>query len=264
MLVDINQKGTFFLDSKPFAKWMAERRQAILRRLSPSSPSPSISRSGLYHVPSYCMSKVAASMIVHGDCSQDGWVDIPAVWNPTRVIETGHDRKPYEEILSQAVKSGFNTRNNGVECRRISRKVAAAVVREILPYSHRSDYLSGRRMDRATDVGILSFLIFREKKSLYAPYGNTPIRFILSWLLFSISGFCQVAIDNFPYAQIPEKNAEYTGGNVLRRLIDGLAFAIIGRQKDWTENDSRFHPDTRIQKYDGNDRTPFRSFSNHA
>jgi hypothetical protein len=61
-------------------------------------------------------------------------------------------------------------------------------------------------------------------------------------MIYFNSGFAQVAIDQLPYAQIPEKTGEYTGGNVLSRLIDGLGFRYYWATEGLTEKDLDFIP----------------------
>lgn len=55
-------------------------------------------------------------------------------------------------------------------------------------------------------------------------------------------GFAQVSSDSLPYSQIPVKTGEYTGGNVLSRMIDGLGFRYYWATEGLTQKDLNFIP----------------------
>ena len=48
--------------------------------------------------------------------------------------------------------------------------------------------------------------------------------------------------EKIPYHQIPEYPADYTSGNVLARMIDGLGFRYYWASKDLTETDLAYKP----------------------
>jgi hypothetical protein len=62
------------------------------------------------------------------------------------------------------------------------------------------------------------------------------------FMIYFNSGFAQISTNSLPYAQIPEKTGEYTGGNVLSRMIDGLGFRYYWATEGLTQKDLDFIP----------------------
>jgi hypothetical protein len=67
---------------------------------------------------------------------------------------------------------------------------------------------------------------------------------ILTFVLVIIGQFVysQSAQNQIPYAQIPEKTGDYTGGNVLSRMIDGLGFRYYWATEGLTQTDLDYIP----------------------
>ncbi|MEB2781974.1 3-ketoacyl-ACP reductase [Algoriphagus sp. C2-6-M1] len=132
-LMDINQKGTFFL-TQAIAKWMAELKKekpkseiSIINITSISSTVASTTRS------SYCMSKAALSMLSKVLAVKMAEFDIPVYEIRPGVIETDMIEK-VRETYHQAVKSGMTLEPRMGIPEDIG-KVVAALVRGDLPYS---------------------------------------------------------------------------------------------------------------------------------
>ena len=132
-VVDVNQKGTFFL-TQAIAKWMAEEKQAnpdrsfaIITVTSVSAVVASVLRA------SYCMSKVAASMMSTVLAIKMAQFGIPVYEIRPGVIETDMI-EAVRETYHQAVKSGFTLEPRMGQPEDIG-KVVAALVRGDLPYS---------------------------------------------------------------------------------------------------------------------------------
>jgi 3-oxoacyl-[acyl-carrier protein] reductase len=132
-VVDINQKGTFFL-TQAIAKWMAEAKQANPERLFTIITITSVSAvMASIHRASYCMSKVAASMMSTVMAIKMAEFDIPVYEIRPGVIETDMI-EAVRESYHKAVKSGFTLEQRMGIPEDIG-KVAAALVRGDLPYS---------------------------------------------------------------------------------------------------------------------------------
>lgn len=132
-VVDINQKGTFFL-TQAIAKWMATEKEAdpdrtfaIITVTSVSAVMASIMRA------SYCMSKVAASMMSTVLAIKMAEFGIPVYEIRPGVIETDMI-EAVRDTYHKAVKSGFTLEPRMGMPEDIG-KVAAALVRGDLPYS---------------------------------------------------------------------------------------------------------------------------------
>ncbi len=132
-VVDINQKGTFFL-TQEIAKWMAEaklaepsREFAIINVTSVSAIVASTKRA------SYCMSKSAASMMSTVLAVKMAEFNIPVYEIRPGVIETDMI-EAVRETYHQAVKSGFTLEQRMGMPEDIG-KVVATMVRGDLPYS---------------------------------------------------------------------------------------------------------------------------------
>jgi len=69
-------------------------------------------------------------------------------------------------------------------------------------------------------------------------------KIVLTFFLVSICqiGYSQGTQNHLPYAQIPEKTGEYTGGSVLSRMIDGLGFRYYWATEGLTQTDLDFIP----------------------
>jgi 3-oxoacyl-[acyl-carrier protein] reductase len=132
-VVDINQKGTFFL-TQAIAKWMAEAKQANPERLFTIITVTSVSAvMASIHRASYCMSKAAASMMSTVMAIKMAEFDIPVYEIRPGVIETDMI-EAVRESYHKAVKSGFTLEQRMGMPEDIG-KVAAALVRGDLPYS---------------------------------------------------------------------------------------------------------------------------------
>jgi NAD(P)-dependent dehydrogenase (short-subunit alcohol dehydrogenase family) len=132
-VVDINQKGTFFL-TQAIAKWMAEVKQANPERLFTIITITSVSAvMASIHRASYCMSKVAASMMSTVMAIKMAEFDIPVYEIRPGVIETDMI-EAVRESYRKAVKSGFTLEQRMGMPEDIG-KVAAALIRGDLPYS---------------------------------------------------------------------------------------------------------------------------------
>jgi len=132
-VVDVNQKGTFFL-TQAIAKWMAEAKQANPERLFTIITITSVSAvMASIHRASYCMSKVAASMMSTVMAIKMAEFDIPVYEIRPGVIETDMI-EAVRESYHKAVKSGFTLEQRMGMPEDIG-KVAAALVRGDLPYS---------------------------------------------------------------------------------------------------------------------------------
>jgi 3-oxoacyl-[acyl-carrier protein] reductase len=132
-VVDINQKGTFFM-TQAIAKWMAEAKQANPERLFTIITVTSVSAvMASIHRASYCMSKVAASMMSTVMAIKMAEFDIPVYEIRPGVIETDMI-EAVRESYHKAVKSGFTLEQRMGMPEDIG-KVAAALVRGDLPYS---------------------------------------------------------------------------------------------------------------------------------
>ncbi|NKI31427.1 DinB family protein [Croceivirga thetidis] len=59
-------------------------------------------------------------------------------------------------------------------------------------------------------------------------------------LLFTISMNSQA----LPYHEIPEYPSDYSSGNIVARMIDGLGYRYYWATKDLTENDLNYRPST--------------------
>jgi len=183
-----------------------------------------------------------------------------------RWSKTWHWSKPYDESYHKASEKWLYTRTTDGECLGGYRKVAAALVREI-SWFHRfrlSAVYGG--MTVQLELGILSFLFFGKKKSLYSPLWYTTLFALFIFMIYFNSGFWLMSqIDQLPYAQFQNKTG-YTGpGKWLSRLSMVWGFAIIGategidRKKDL---DSFLHRIQNIRWKRSNNL--FGSFSNHA
>ena len=132
-VVDINQKGTFFL-TQAIAKWMAEAKQANPERLFTIITVTSVSAvMASIHRASYCMSKAAASIMSTVMAIKMAEFDIPVYEIRPGVIETDMI-EAVRESYHKAVKSGFTLEQRMGMPEDIG-KVAAALVRGDLPYS---------------------------------------------------------------------------------------------------------------------------------
>jgi 3-oxoacyl-[acyl-carrier protein] reductase len=132
-VVDINQKGTFFL-TQAIAKWMAEAKQANPERLFTIITVTSVSAvMASIHRASYCMSKAAASIMSSVMAIKMAEFDIPVYEIRPGVIETDMI-EAVRESYHKAVKSGFTLEQRMGMPEDIG-KVAAALVRGDLPYS---------------------------------------------------------------------------------------------------------------------------------
>jgi len=127
------------------------------------------------------------------DGSQDGWVWISSGMNPrTRELIETDMNEAYENPITQAVESGFNSNNDGMP--RIVGKGCRWLVSGRLPYS-RSDYaqLKTAKWRGIENVGESSELaagpVFFEK-TIIRPLWNL-IRFLFTFHRFKFnSGFC--------------------------------------------------------------------------
>jgi len=63
----------------------------------------------------------------------------------------------------------------------------------------------------------------------------------LAFVFFN-SSFSQSTNEALPYAQIPEKNGDYSSGNVLSRMIDGLGFRYYWATEGLTQKDLDYIP----------------------
>lgn len=132
-LMEINQKGTFFL-TQAIAKWMADLKKAspeseisIITITSISSTVASTTRA------SYCMSKSALSMLSKVLAVKMAEFDIPVYEIRPGVIETDMIEK-VRETYHQGVKNGMTLeRRMGVP--EDIGKVVTALVKGDLPYS---------------------------------------------------------------------------------------------------------------------------------
>jgi 3-oxoacyl-[acyl-carrier protein] reductase len=132
-VVDINQKGTFFL-TQAIAKWMAEAKQANPERLFTIITVTSVSAvMASIHRASYCMSKAAASIMSTVMAIKMAEFDIPVYEIRPGVIETDMI-EAVRESYHKAVKNGFTLEQRMGMPEDIG-KVAAALVRGDLPYS---------------------------------------------------------------------------------------------------------------------------------
>lgn len=132
-LMDINQKGTFFL-TQSIAKWMADLKNenpeaqiSIVNITSISASVASVIRA------SYCMAKSSLAMLSQVLAVKMAQFDIPVYEIRPGVIETDMIEK-VRETYHKGVKSGMTLEPRMGEPADIG-KVVAALVRGDLPYS---------------------------------------------------------------------------------------------------------------------------------